>query len=156
MTTKKQQKEQAERMRLPGEEPTDEDLRTDAELTRQELGETVAALGERLDVKTRVRTATKQRAEAVKQRAEAVRDTMRHRPVIPVGAIAVLIATLLIWLKIHRRPSRSSGRLMPPTSSTPATSFVRPLRGTRPALPNMRRLSGPARPGPRGPRGGRR
>lgn len=100
MTTKK---EQDDRMRLPGGEPTNEDLRMDAELTRQELGETVAALGEQLDVKTRVRTAAKQRAEAVKQRAVAVRDTMRRQPAIPAGGIAVLIATLLIWLKIRRR-----------------------------------------------------
>jgi uncharacterized protein DUF3618 len=99
MTTRK---EQAERMRLPGGEPTDEDLRTDAELTRQELGETVAALGERLDVKTRVRTAARHRAEAAKQRAAAVRDTMRRRPVIPAGGVAVLIAALLVWLRIRR------------------------------------------------------
>ncbi len=33
-------------MRMPGEEPTDDDLRVDAELTRQELAETVAALSD--------------------------------------------------------------------------------------------------------------
>jgi ATP-dependent Lhr-like helicase len=35
-------KDEADRLRMPGGEPTDDDLRTDAELTRRELAETVA------------------------------------------------------------------------------------------------------------------
>jgi hypothetical protein len=88
---------QADRVRMPGDGPTDEDLRTDAELTRQELAETVVALGDRLDVKTRVRIATR-------RRAEAVRATVSRRPAIPLGGLAALLTTLVVWLKIrHRR-----------------------------------------------------
>lgn len=111
-------KEQADRMRLPGSEPTDEDLRTDAELTRQELAETVVALGERLDVKTRVQSAAKHRAEAIQAGGAELVDklpdpvaakvapvwrTVSRRPVIPLGGLAALLAALLIWLKIRSR-----------------------------------------------------
>jgi hypothetical protein len=107
----------ADRMRMPGGEPTDDDLRTDAELTRHELAETVAELGDRLDVKTRVRTAAKQRAEAVQAGGAELVDklpdpvaakvapvwrTMSHRPAIPLGGLAALLTALIVWLKIRR------------------------------------------------------
>jgi hypothetical protein len=117
MTTKK---EQADRMRMPGEEPTDEDLLTDAELTRQELGETVAALGAKMDVKTRVQAAAKEKADAVRaggaelvhklpdpvaQKVEPAWQRLSRRPAIPLGGLAALIAGLTIWLKIRKRDS---------------------------------------------------
>jgi uncharacterized protein DUF3618 len=117
MTTKKQQ---ADRMRMPGEEPTDEDLLTDAELTRQELGETVAALGAKMDVKTRVQAAAKEKAEAVRaggtelvhklpdpvaQKVAPAWERMSRRPAVPLGGLAALVAGLLIWLRIHKRNS---------------------------------------------------
>jgi len=101
-----------------GAEPTDEALRTDVELTRQELAETVAALGAKADVKSRVQTAAKQRAEAIQAGgdelvnklpdpvAERVRPawtTVSQRPAIPLGSLAALIAVLLVWLKIRKR-----------------------------------------------------
>jgi hypothetical protein len=89
-------KDSADRMRLPGEEPTDDDLRVDAELTRQELAGTVAALSDKADVKSRMR-------RAAKERVEAVQTTMSRRPAIPLGGLAVLLATLLVWLKLRRR-----------------------------------------------------
>ncbi|HEV7652056.1 MAG TPA: DUF3618 domain-containing protein [Actinophytocola sp.] len=115
MTTKK---EHADRMRMPGGEPTDEDLLVDAELTRRELGETVAALGAKADVKTRVREAAKERAEAVRtggaelvnklpdpvaQKVAPVWESVSRRPAIPAGGLAVLLAALLIWLKVRKR-----------------------------------------------------
>jgi len=114
MTTKKEQ----DRMTMPGGEPTEEDLRTDAELTRQELGETVAALGAKMDVKTRVQDTAKEKAAAVHAGgtelvnklpdpvADKVRpawDGMARRPAIPVGGLAAIVAALLIWLKIRSR-----------------------------------------------------
>jgi hypothetical protein len=115
MTTRKQQEE---RTRMPGEEPTDEDLRTDAELTRQELAGTVAALGAKADVKGRVQAAAKQRTEAIQAGgaelvdklpdpvAEKVRPvwmSASNRPAIPLGGLAALIAVLLVWLKVRKR-----------------------------------------------------
>ena len=115
MTTKK---EQADRLRMPGGEPTDEDLLVDAELTRQELGETVAALGAKMDVKTRVQAAAKEKADAVRtggtelvnklpdpvaQKVQPVWQSVSRRPAIPVGGLAVLLVTLLVWLKIRKR-----------------------------------------------------
>jgi len=112
------EKKQADRMRMPGEEPTDEDLRTDAELTRQELAETVAALSDKADVKTRVQRATKERVEAaqaggtqlvsklpdpVAEKVQPVWTTVSRRPAISLGGLAALLATLLVWLKIRRR-----------------------------------------------------
>ena len=110
--------EHDERTTMPGAEPTDEDLRTDAELTRQELAETVTALGAKADVKSRVQTAAKQRAEAIQtggdelvsklpdpvaERVLPVWTTMSQRPAIPLGGLAALFAALLIWLKIRKR-----------------------------------------------------
>jgi len=115
MTTRK---EEADRMRLPGGEPTDEDLRTDAELTRQELAGTITALGAKMDVKTRVRAAARQRAEAIQAggaelvhrlpdpvaaKVEPVWTTVSHRPAIPLGGLVALLVTLLVWLKIRKR-----------------------------------------------------
>jgi hypothetical protein len=115
MTT---EKEQADRLRMPGAEPTDEDLRTDAELTRQELGETVAALGAKMDVKTRVREAAKEKADAVRangaelvnklpdpvaQKVQPAWETVSRRPAITAGGLLALVAALLIWLKLHKR-----------------------------------------------------
>lgn len=106
-----------DRMRRPGEGPTDEDLRTDVELTHQELAETVAALGTKADVKTRVRTAARERAEAIRTRGTELADTLpdpvarvvrpvwttvSRRPAVPLGGVAVLAGALVVWLKVRR------------------------------------------------------
>jgi len=103
---------------MPGSEPTDEDLRTDAELTRQELGETVAALGAKMDVKTRVQEAAKEKADTVRaggtelvnklpdpvaQKVRPAWEGMSRRPAIPAGGLVALVVALLIWRTIRRR-----------------------------------------------------
>ncbi|HEY7597137.1 MAG TPA: DUF3618 domain-containing protein [Actinophytocola sp.] len=115
MTTNK---EEQDRLRMPGEEPTDADLRTDAELTRQELAETVAALGDRTHVKDRVQAATRQRMEQVEaagtglvgklpdpvaQKLLPVWVIMIRRPAIPLGGIAAAITALMVWSKVRNR-----------------------------------------------------
>src|ERR1700741_2779815 len=113
----------------PGAAPTDEDLRTEAELTRQELAESVTALGAKGDVKGRVQAAAKQRAEVIQSGGDELVDKlpdpvaergrpawapMSRRPAIPLGALAALIVALLIWLKI-RKHCPATGRAARPS-----------------------------------------
>ncbi|MCT2581643.1 DUF3618 domain-containing protein [Actinophytocola gossypii] len=106
-----------DRMVMPGGEPTDEDLRHDVELTREELAHTVAALGEKADVKGRVRAEAHRRAEHARTKGDELVGklpdpvatkvapawhTASHRPAIPLGTLAALIAALLVWLKIRK------------------------------------------------------
>jgi hypothetical protein len=108
-----------ERLTMPGEGPTDEDLRMDAELTRQELAQTVAALGEKADVRARVQKVAHERAEALRERgdelverlpdpvATRVRPVMTgatRRPIVPLAGLIAVILVLRFWLR------RRSGR----------------------------------------------
>lgn len=110
-------RKETERLTPPGGEPTDEDLRHEAELTRQELAETVAALGHKADVKARVRQTAHEKAEALRERgdelvgklpepvAEKVRpviDTSTRKPMIPVAAVVVLLVLLRLLLRRRR------------------------------------------------------
>jgi hypothetical protein len=104
--------------RMPGQGPTDGDLRMDAELTRQELAETVAALGAKADVRARVRIAAHERAEAIRtggaelvgrlpdpvaRRVSPMWTMMSRRPLVPLAGLATLIVTMRIWLKARDR-----------------------------------------------------
>lgn len=108
-----------DRLTMPGQGPTDEDLRRDAELTRQELAETVAALGEKADVKARVQRVAHEKAEELRERGDELVERLpepvatRVRPVVtgatrkPMVPLATLIAFVLVlrfWLK--RRAAR--------------------------------------------------
>ncbi len=110
--------ERSERLRMPGEEPTDADLRTDVELTRRELAGTVAALSAKADVRTRMREAARQRAEAVRaggaelvdrlpdpvaRRVRPVWAAAADHPAVPLGGLAVLAAGLTVWLRVRGR-----------------------------------------------------
>lgn len=107
-----------DRMTMPGAEPTDEDLRHDAELTRRELAETVAALSDKTDVKARVKATAHRQAEAIQHRGDELVDklpdpvatkvapawrTVSHRPAVPLAGLAALIAVLMTWLKLRNR-----------------------------------------------------
>jgi hypothetical protein len=99
-----------ERLTMPGQAPTDEDLRMDAELTRQELAQTVAALGDKVDIKARAHD----KVEALRQRGDELTEklpeqvrpvvgpvvsTATRRPVIPLVAVLALIVVLRQLLK---------------------------------------------------------
>jgi hypothetical protein len=105
-----------DRLTMPGQAPTDEDLRHDAELTRQELAETVAALGEKANVRARVQVAAHEKAEALRERGDElverlpepvatrvrpVVDGATRRPLIPLAGLLALLLALRFWLK-HR------------------------------------------------------
>lgn len=102
--------EERDRTTMPGQGPTDEDLRHDAELTRQELAETVAALGDKVNVRARAH----EKAEALRERgdelveklpdpvAERVRpvvSTATRRPMIP---LVVLLALVLLVRRLRK------------------------------------------------------
>jgi len=71
-------------------------IKADIERQRADLGATVAALSERLDVKTRAT----QRITAL---ADDVKATAKQRPEVLAGAIAGLLAVLMVARKLRRR-----------------------------------------------------
>jgi hypothetical protein len=87
---------QEERYALPGDEPTEEDLEHEVELTRRELSETVAELVARMNVKARVEEATHRQVD----RAQ-VWVRQRRTPLL-AGGVALAVSALLIVL-IRRR-----------------------------------------------------
>jgi Protein of unknown function (DUF3618) len=107
-------KKQHEQATTPGDGPTDEDLRHEAEHTRQELAETVAALGEKTDVKNRIRKTAHDKAETLRVRGDELVDRLpeqvatrvrpvvtgaTRRPMIPLAGVLGLLLVMLFWLK---------------------------------------------------------
>jgi hypothetical protein len=108
-----------DRLTMPGQGPTDEDLRRDAELTRQELAQTVAALGEKADVKARVQKAAHEKTEALRERGDELVEKLpdpvaarirpvvtgaTRRPMVPLAGLIAFILALRFWLR--RRSAR--------------------------------------------------
>ena len=79
----------------PGPDAGIEELQADIERTRGELGDTVAALSDKMDVKTRTQN-----------RIHEVADNAKAEPAVPVAAVPAAAAAvgLLVWLR--RRRSR--------------------------------------------------
>ena len=79
----------------PGPDAGIEELQADIERTRGELGDTVAALSDKMDVKTRTQN-----------RIHEVADNAKAEPAVPVAAVlaAAVAVGLLVWLR--RRRSR--------------------------------------------------
>jgi hypothetical protein len=77
-------------------------LRTEIEETREELGDTAAALAAKTDVKARAQD----RADELKARAKAKADEIRENPAPAIAAGAVVATVAIIWLA--RRRSRSA------------------------------------------------
>lgn len=102
--------EERDRMTMPGQGPTDEDLRHDAELTRQELAQTVAALGDKVNVRARAH----EKAEALRERGDELVEKLpepvaeRMRPVVstatrrPMIPLVVLLALVLLVRRLRR------------------------------------------------------
>ncbi|GAB1513252.1 DUF3618 domain-containing protein [Actinophytocola sp. KF-1] len=103
-----------DRMTMPGAAPTDEDLRHEAELTRQELAQTVSALGEKADVKARAQRVAHEKAEELREKGDElvgrlpepvatkvrpVVDGATRRPMIPLAGLLALLIALRILLK---------------------------------------------------------
>lgn len=88
----------------PGPDAGIDDIQADIEHTRKELGETVQALGAKLDVKER----TKEKVADAKERVVDKADTLRHaatdnpKRTVPVVAF-VLIGALTVGVVVWRR-----------------------------------------------------
>ncbi len=100
-------KHETDRLTMPGAEPTDEDLRHDAELTRQELAETVVALGHKADVKGRIQDAgdglVDKLPDPVATKVRPVVDTATRKPMIPIASLLALLIALKVWLSRRKR-----------------------------------------------------
>ena len=97
---------------MTGPDRTPQELRADAgideierdiERTRQELGETVSALSDKLDVKGRVQDKAHETKDHLVDRARDTKDAAAARkvPLALIGAAAVV--GIVIWLRKTRR-----------------------------------------------------
>lgn len=88
----------------PGPDAGIDDLQADIERTRAELGETVGALSDKLDVKGRAQQKVADTKQAVAQRSHDALDTAKAKPAVPVGVVVAAAAALglLIWLRRRR------------------------------------------------------
>ncbi|MBY0285783.1 MAG: DUF3618 domain-containing protein [Mycobacteriaceae bacterium] len=99
----------------PGPDADIQDIEADAEQTRKELGETIEALADKLDVKGRAKDKASETKEHVVEKAaetkdqvvakaEALRHTATDNPqrTVPMAAV-VLIGALAVALVVWRR-----------------------------------------------------
>jgi hypothetical protein len=80
-----------------------DELHADIEATREQLGETIAALADKADVKGRAEQKVAETTAAVKDRGEALAANARARPAIPIGAIVAVGAVAIAVIVIRRR-----------------------------------------------------
>ncbi|SUA03687.1 Protein of uncharacterised function (DUF3618) [Mycolicibacterium fortuitum] len=83
----------------PGPDAGIEELQSDIDKTRDELGQTVAALSDKLDLKGRAQDKAAETKEAVVDRAHAATEAAQSKPAIPVAAVIATLAAigLLVW-----------------------------------------------------------
>jgi len=88
----------------PGPDASIEDIEADVEQTRNELGQTVEALADKLDVKGRAKDKAAETKEQVVEKADALRHTAIDNPkrTVPIAAIA-LIGALAVGIVVWRR-----------------------------------------------------
>ena len=96
----------------PGPEADIDEIQTDIEQTRKELGETVEALTAKMDVKQRTKDKAAETKEAVVEKAAETKDRVldkahavqhatiddgRAKVTVPVAAVVVVGAVALVW-----------------------------------------------------------
>ena len=88
----------------PGPDAGIEEIEADAEQTRNELGQTVEALADKLDVKERAKDKAVETKEQVLEKADALRHTATDNPkrTVPIAAVA-LVAALAVGIVVWRR-----------------------------------------------------
>ncbi|HEY9263990.1 MAG TPA: DUF3618 domain-containing protein [Mycobacterium sp.] len=82
----------------PGPDAGIDEIQADIEKTRAQLGETVGALSDKLDVKTRAQDKAAETKEAVIHRAHVATESARANPAVPAGVVVAVIAAIgLLW-----------------------------------------------------------
>ena len=86
----------------PGPDAGVEDIQADIAQTRNELGQTVEALSDKLDVKTRAKEKAAETKERVVEKADTLRHTATDNPkrTVPVAAVVLigaLAAVIVVW-----------------------------------------------------------
>jgi Protein of unknown function (DUF3618) len=91
----------------PGPDAGIDDIRTDIDQTRKELGETVEALTAKMDVKERTKEKAAETKERVLDRAHAVQhatiDDGRAKLTVPLAAVVVAGVAAVAWILFRRR-----------------------------------------------------
>jgi hypothetical protein len=91
----------------PGPGANIDDLRTDIDQTRKELGETVEALTAKMDVKERTKEKAAETKDRVVDKVHAVQhatiDEGRAKVTVPVATVIVVGTAALVWLLWRRR-----------------------------------------------------
>ncbi|WP_099039603.1 DUF3618 domain-containing protein [Mycobacterium neglectum] len=88
----------------PGPEADIGDIEADAEQTRTELGQTVEALADKLDVKKQAKEKAAGTKEQVVEKADSLRHAATDNPkrTVPTAAV-VVIAALAVGIVVWRR-----------------------------------------------------
>lgn len=82
----------------PGPDAGIDELQSDIEQTRSELGETVGALSDKLDVKGRAQEKAAETKEAVVERAHVASEAVKSKPAVPVAAVVAVVAAIgFVW-----------------------------------------------------------
>ena len=86
----------------PGPDASISDIEADVEQTRNELGQTVEALADKLDVKARAQEKVAETKERVVDKADSLRHAATDDPkrTVPIAAIALLGAVavgIVVW-----------------------------------------------------------
>ena len=91
----------------PGPDANIDDIQTDIEQTRKELGETVEALSAKMDVKQRTKDKAAETKVAVLDKAHTVQhatiDDGRAKVTVPIAAAVVAGVVALLWYRRRRR-----------------------------------------------------
>ena len=88
----------------PGPDAGIDDIQADIERTRKELGDTVGALSDKLDVKERAKDKAAETKERVVDTAHTVGRVATHDPKVKVPLIAALvIGALAVGVVVWRR-----------------------------------------------------
>ncbi|KWX21621.1 hypothetical protein AFM11_24130 [Mycolicibacterium wolinskyi] len=88
----------------PGPDAGIDEIQSDIEQTRNELGETIGALTDKLDVKSRAQDKAAETKEAVVERAHVATEAVKSQPAVPVATVvAVLAAIGFMWWWRRRR-----------------------------------------------------
>jgi len=90
----------------PGPDASISDIEADVEQTRNELGQTVEALADKLDVKARAQEKVAETKERVVDKADSLRHAATDDPkrTVPIAAIALLGAVavgIVVWRRRH-------------------------------------------------------